>query len=150
MDILNILIIIVLIAIFIKQILCIRRLKVATIKSTSEVVTVALCVVALIVLAYFFAKSYLHYLLTLMGVILFITIWLKQGISDSGLYIVARNKDTFTWNDIESVEIKTGDSVIVGYHMKSIVSIISQKYKIENYTKLLKIFEDNNVKVITK
>lgn len=150
MDILSILIIAVEVAIIIKQISCIRRLKVTAIKTTSEVIVIALCVLAFIALAFFFAKSYLHYAITLLGIILFIAIWLKQGISDSGLYIVARNKDTFMWNDIESVEIKTGDSVIVGYHMKSMASIISQRYRIEDHDKILKIFEANNMKIITK
>ncbi|MDD2586509.1 MAG: hypothetical protein PHT79_10185 [Syntrophomonadaceae bacterium] len=148
MNIINFIVIVMLLSVLTKQISYIRKLKIKTKKSFLEILTVVLGILVLITLTIFFAKHYMHFLIAFIGIILLVINWIKQGIFDSGILIVAKGKELYLWNEVRYAQINTGDIITIDYYSVSGSKIISHKFEMQNYDKILEIFEDNNIQFV--
>lgn len=124
----------------------IKTLSIQTKKSIFEKIIIIIFILFLIMLVYFFAEHYLHYLIAILGLIFMIFAWMKQGISDSGILIDARGKQLYGWDQIGKAKISMGKTITIDYFNPSGSKIISHEYKLENYDKILKIFESKKLK----
>lgn len=144
----NFIVIVMLLSVLTKQISYIRKLKIKTKKSFLEILTFILSILVLITLTIFFAKNYMHYLIASIGIIFLVVNWIKQGISDSGILIVARGKELYRWNEVRYAQINTGDIITIDYYSVSGSKIISHKFEMQNYDKIVEVFGDNNIQFL--
>ncbi len=150
MNMINFVVIVVLLILIVRQISYIKTLEIRTKKSLSERLIVILCIAALIAITIFFAKNYMHYLIFAIATMLFVTDWVKQGISESGILIVSRGKELYLWNEIKYAQINTSDTITIDYYRNSGSKIISHEFKMKDYDRILEIFENNDIQFIIK
>ena len=74
-------------------------------------------------------------------------IWMKQGLASSGLLIVSRGKEEYTWREISSAKIKTSDKINIDFFNTSGRRIASHSYDMKHYKDLMKLLRYNKVKV---
>ncbi len=140
MNLLSFIVVILLLSILVKQIQYIRKLKIRTRKSTYEIITILIGILVIITMVIYFAKNYVHYLIALLGILLLIVAWMKQGISDNGVLIIARGKELYRWSEIGYAKIKKYNFVIVDYHSSSGSRIISHRYLEKDIDEIFKVF----------
>lgn len=146
MNLLSFIVVILLLSVLIKQIQYIRKLKIRTRKSTYEIMTIIIGILVIMTTVIYFAKNYVHYWIALLGIVLLIVAWMKQGISDNGVLIIARGKELYRWNEIGYAKIKKDDFVIVDYYSSSGSIIISHRYLEKDIDEIFKIFHRTNFK----
>ncbi|MBU3090016.1 hypothetical protein [Clostridium gasigenes] len=93
------------IAIILKQLRYIKELIIATRKSYVEIITVLFAVIIFIGIIYFYANTWMHYITGILGIFMFVSMCVKQGISSKGFISMYRYKELIVWNEIEKVMV---------------------------------------------
>ena len=143
----NYFIILMLLILLTKQITFIKKIQIRTKKSKFEIGVFSIALLALAVLTIFFAKESMHYLTALTAASLLLIIWMKQGLTNSGLLIFSRGKEEYTWREISNAKIKTSDKVDIDFFNTSGIRIASHSYDMKHYKDLMKLLRYNKVKV---
>ena len=145
-DILSIIVLLVLLIILFKQIGYIKNLIVRARKSIGEFIIIGIFIIIIFLMAVLLAKSMIHYFIAIIGVLLMLLDFGKQGISKDGILIVSRGKELYQWNEIGSACISlNNEKLTVEYYSTSDVKIIKHDYSMKDKSNIYKIFSENNV-----
>lgn len=150
MDIINIVVLILLSLVFTKQIRYIKTLVIPTKKRGVEVLSVIMGTVVIDAITYYFAKSWIHYFIGIVGTLTFISSWLKQGICSAGFIRQFRGKEFYAWNDIDRVEVVENQNIRVTFYEKLNLKIDYLCFKKESYEELMKILNTNISNVVVE
>ncbi|MBU3135753.1 hypothetical protein KPL39_05670 [Clostridium gasigenes] len=93
------------IAIILKQLRYIKELIISTRKSYVEIITVLFAVIIFIGIIYFYANTWIHYITGILGIFMFVSMWIKQGINSKGFISMYKYKEIILWNEIEKVMV---------------------------------------------
>lgn len=133
-----------LILIILKQVRYIKELKLPTRKGAAEIITVIIGVGVLILITYKYANTMSHYFIGILGIILLLTSWLKEGITSKGFTSNYKYKEVILWSEIEKINIVNNKKyfkiTLSGGFMQQ-----SFKFKSEDFNKVKKILKDNGV-----
>lgn len=137
----KIIIILLLIHLISKQLKYIKELLLPTRKSVLEIVTITIgiCVIGLI--TYKYANTSINYLIGILGIILLVTMWLKEGITSKGFTSMYRYKEVILWNEIEKFDVHKTSNVKITLFGKFMEQ--SFKFRNEDYDKIMDIMKDN-------
>jgi len=143
----NFIVTVIFIGIIIKQWTYIRTIEVPVKKSISEIALFTLGIFVFVLLTIYSTKEYIHYLIGVFGVVAFIFIWIKLGITNTGVTTNARGKKVYLWSEIKNVEISRKNCVKVVYFNKLGAKIFEQKYETKKYERIVSLLQKNNIKI---
>lgn len=143
----NFIAIVMFVGIIIKQWSYIRMLKVPAKKSIFEIALIVLGIFGFVLLTFYYTTEYIHYLICVLGIVTFIFIWIKPGITGKGMIMNIQGKELYSWSEIKKVEISKTDFVKVTYFKNSGAKIIAQKFDINDYEQIINILQNNNVRI---
>ncbi|MBZ9635933.1 hypothetical protein [Clostridium sp. FP1] len=101
------------IAIILKQLRYMKELIMPTRKTYVEIITVLFCVIIFIGIIYFYANTWVHYVIGVLAIVMFVSIWIKQGINSKGFISMYRYKEIVLWNEIEKVIVISSKDIKV-------------------------------------
>ncbi|SFB43426.1 hypothetical protein [Clostridium frigidicarnis] len=128
------------IAIILKEIGYIKGLLIATRKSLIEIVTVVLAIIIFIGITYIYGNSLIHYITGGLGVFMFISMWVKQGISVKGFISMYKYKDVISWEEIDKVILISSKDI----NVKLLGGFMGQTFhfKKSDYDKIITILKE--------
>ncbi len=141
MNITNLVIPLFFISIILKQLRYMKELIIPTRKSYVEILTILFAVIILMCIMYFYANIWIHYVTGILGIFMFISMWLKEGINSKGFISMYRYKDIILWNEIEKVIIISSKNVkikVSGGFMQQTFN-----FKKSDYDNIITILKEN-------
>ncbi len=141
MKIFDIIIPVLLVLIILKQIRYIKALIIPIRKRPIEIVIVLFSIIIFIGIMYFYANIWIHYVIGILGILTFISTWIKEGISSKGFISMYRYKEIILWNEIEKVQLTNSKDVKV----KLFGGFMEQTFHFKNsdYNKVITILKEN-------
>ena len=127
--------------IIIKELKYKKQLILPTRKTYLEIITILLSVIILILITYSYAKTWLHYVIGGLGVFMFISTWIKEGISSKGFISMYKYKELILWNEIEKVIVISSNDIkikVSGGFMQQTFN-----FKKSDYDKVITILKEN-------
>ncbi len=100
MNIFEIIIPVLFISIILKQLRYMKGLIIATRKRPIEVITILFGIMIIIGIMYFYANTWIHYIIVVVGLLMLLSIWIKQGINSKGFISMYTYKERIVWNEI--------------------------------------------------
>jgi len=82
-----------------------KQLILSTRKSYLEVITVILTLIIFTWLMYSYAKTLIHYITGVLGILVLISNLMKEGIGTKGFMSMYRYKEIIKWNEIKKVKV---------------------------------------------
>lgn len=140
----SIIVIFMVLTMIMKQIPYMKKLKIPTKKTVFETIVYLAAILIIIVITLLYGKALIHYLVGTLGIALFTIEFLKQGIFEDGILILARGKEIYRWNEILNVQIVKSSYVKVTYWGREGLSI-THKFAIERYEEIVGLFIKNNI-----
>lgn len=110
-------------------------------KSILETVAVTIGLSVLGLITYKYANSWINYLIGTLGIILFVTTWLTEGITSKGFTSMYRYKEVILWNEIEKFDVHKANNVKITLYGKFMEQ--SFKFRNEDYNTVMDIIRDN-------
>lgn len=141
MNAIRIIIVLLLILLISKQLKNIKELLLPTRKSILETVAVTIGLSVLGLITYKYANSWINYLIGTLGIILFVTTWLTEGITSKGFTSMYRYKEVILWNEIEKFDVHKANNVKITLYGKFMEQ--SFKFRNEDYNTVMDIIRDN-------
>lgn len=141
MDFLNILIPILFILIILKQLKYMKELIIPTRKTYMEIIIMIFSVIIFMYIMYAYANTWIHYVIGVLGTFTFISICIKEGISQKGFISMYKYKEIILWNEIKKVVvIKSKDMKVqlFGGFMEQ-----TFHFKNSDYDKVINIMKEN-------
>lgn len=129
------------IASILQQVRYIKELIIPTRKSYVEIIIVSFGVIIFMCITYFYAKTWIHYLIGILAMFTFFSMYLKEGISSKGFLSMYRHKETILWNEIKKVHIINSNNVkikVYGNFMEQ-----TFRFKKNDYDKIINILKKN-------
>lgn len=129
------------IVIILKQLKYMKELIIPTRKRYVEIITVLFSVIVFMCIIYFYANTWIHYVTGVLGTFMFISIWIKQGVTSRGFISVYRYKEIILWNEIEKVMVISSKDIkvkLLGGFMEQIFH-----FKKSDYNKVIDIIKEN-------
>ena len=120
-----------------------KSVEIITIKSKSEIVVMAVAMIAIMVIMLTLAKTLLHYIIGCLGVLFVVADIQKQGISSKGILIASRGKQLFPWHEIDHAEIILSKQLKISFFTKSNSKIATQLYPCSMQNKIVVLFNEN-------
>lgn len=111
----NWILVILFVGITFKEFKIVNQLVIKTEKKLIETIFLIIGIGIFFYITYIYAKSQIHYLLGILGTILYIGVYLKNGITSKGFVSSYRYLQFVPWNKIEEVHINKGKSIKVSY-----------------------------------
>ncbi|WP_346916574.1 hypothetical protein [Clostridium sp.] len=129
------------ISIIIKHLKYMKVLIIPTRKRPIEVIIVFFGIIIFIGIMFFYANTWIHYITGVLGVFMFISIQIKQGINSKGFISTYTYKERILWNEIEKVVITNSKDVKV----KLFGGFMEQTFHFKNsdYHKVITILKEN-------
>lgn len=139
--IINIIIPLIFMAIIFKQLKYIKELIIPIRKSYAEIIFFLFSVVILIWIIYKYSNNHIHYVIGILAIIMFISIWIKQGISSKGFISMYKNKEIILWNEIGKVTVLKSKDITI----KLYGGFMEQTFHFKNsdYDKIIAILKEN-------
>ncbi len=88
----------------------IRQLIIREKKNSLEIILPMMIFISIIIL---YAHSWFHYLFGFLGMVMFITMWLAQGMTTNGFLSLYRYKEKIYWNEIQKVSVHIAKKIKV-------------------------------------
>lgn len=123
-----------------KQFKYLKDLQLSTAKTFFDIIIIIFMLVVLSFLMYRYASTLSHYLAGTIGMVLFIVMSIKEGVTDKGFVSLYRYKEFIPWNEIENVDIKKGKYIKITLFGKFMEQ--SFKFNRKDYDKLMEIMKD--------
>lgn len=137
----DIIILLFLIVITLKQLKRIKELIIPTRKSYVEIITVLLCIMVFMYIMYSYANIWIHYIIGILSIFMFLSMWLKQGIFEKGFISMYKYKEIILWNEIEKVIIISSKDMkveLLGGFMEQ-----TFRFKKSDYDRVLNLIREN-------
>lgn len=129
------------IVIIIKHVIYMKALIMPTRKTYAEIITALFSVIIFVCIIYFYANTWIHYVTGVLGIFMFVSILIKQGINSKGFRSTYRYKDSILWNEIERVIVIRSKDIKVrleGGFMEQ-----TFHFKKSDYDKVITILKEN-------
>lgn len=141
MSIIDIIIPLVLIAITFKQLMYIKELLVPIKKSSTEIISILFGIIVLLAIISYYSNKWIHYITGILAITMFVSIWIKQGISPKGFISMYKNKEIIFWREIGKVTIINSKDVTI----KLYGGFMEQTFHFKNsdYEKIITILKKN-------
>lgn len=119
----------------------IREMIIPAKKSKLEIATVIIGVIVIIVIMYLYGKTWFHYLVGLLAVVLMVVTLPRRGITSKGFRSI---KGIYwgNWNKLKSVRVTMNKDVKVSLTGRYLYWD-THYYKKEDYDKIINILKDN-------
>lgn len=150
MDIMSWVVLLALLILLVQQIQHIRQIRLKAVISTFAKVALTIGIITIVALAYFFAKNMVQYCIAVIGILFVLVDCNKQGISDQGVLVVARGKELYRWEEIESALIEVDTTLNIKFYLPTGVKIAFHKYKLEEDAKIRSLLMSKGIKVADK
>ncbi|MBO0525378.1 hypothetical protein EXQ31_04220 [Clostridium botulinum] len=111
----NWILVILFVGIIFKEFKIVNQLVIKTEKKLIETIFFIIGIGIFFYITYVYAKTQIHYLLGILGAILYVGAYLKNGITSKGFVSSYRYLQFVPWNKIEEVHINKGKSIKVSY-----------------------------------
>ncbi len=97
--------------------------------------------IVLISIIYFYANTWIHYVTGILAILMFISMWLAQGIISKGFISMFKYKEIILWNEIEKVIIINSKNI----ETKVSGGFVQQTFyfKKSDYDKVISILKEN-------
>ncbi|WP_142413886.1 hypothetical protein [Hathewaya massiliensis] len=141
MSVFNIVVPLFFIVIILKQLRYMKQLIIPTRKSYVEIIILLLCVIIFSCIIYFYANTWIHYVTGVLGILMFLSIWIKQGISSKGFISMYKYKEIILWNEIEKAVITNSNDIkikVLGGFMEQ-----TFHFRKSDYDKVITILKEN-------
>lgn len=140
MEISDIAIILFFILMILRQLIIIKKLIIRT--STSHINNIFFLVIIsfFIGMIYFGAKTWIHYLVGVLAIIMIITMWFKSGITTEGFSSMRRGQGIIKWNEISKLTIVITENIKITITGSFIEEILYFKRK--DYNEIIDIIKD--------
>lgn len=139
----NWILVILFVGIILKEFKIVNQLVIKTEKRTINTILLIIGIVVLFYITYAYATTFIHYLLGLLGTILYIVSYLKNGITSKGFASCYRCLYFVPWNKVQEVHIKQGKSIKISYLGNG--SSNKLYFKEKDYDKIIEILSENLV-----
>lgn len=129
------------IVVILKQLKHMKELLIPTKKRYVEIITVLLSVFIFVYIIYFYANTWIHYIIGVLGIFMFISIWAKQGITLKGFTSMYKYKEIILWSEIEKVMVINSKDIKV----KLFGDFMEQTFyfKKSDYSNVIDMIEEN-------
>ncbi|NKF05729.1 hypothetical protein J1C67_16740 [Clostridium gasigenes] len=128
------------IAIILKQLRYIKELIISTRKSYVEIITVLFAVIIFIGIIYFYANTWMHYITGILGIFMFVSMWIKQGINSKGFISMYKYKEIILWNEIEKVMVISSKDIKIELSGRFMEQTFH--FKTSDYDKVMTILKE--------
>ena len=140
MIIINIAILLLFISITLKELKHIKSLIVPTRKSLLEIITTLFGIIVISSIIYLYANFPIHYITGILGIFMFICMWLKKGITPQGFISMSRSQELIAWNKIERVIVLSSKDIKVNLFGSFMEQTFN--FKINDYDKVIDILKE--------
>lgn len=127
-------------SIILKELKIYRTLLIKAEKKNIEKIIFSIGVCVLLYITYRFAKTQIHYFIGLLGIVLIIVSYLKEGITLKGFTSMYRGAQFISWNKIRSISINKGKTIKVSYEGDGFYHNLY--FEKENYDKIVKLLNE--------
>lgn len=129
------------IVVILKQLKHLNELLIPTKKRYVEIITVLLSVFIFVYIIYFYANTWIHYIIGVLGIFMFISMWIKQGITLKGFTSMYKYKEIILWSEIEKVMVINSKDIKV----KLFGDFMEQTFyfKKSDYSNVIDMIEEN-------
>ncbi|HDK7168928.1 TPA: hypothetical protein PTV44_002844 [Clostridium botulinum] len=111
----NWILVVLFVGIIFKEFKIVNQLVIKTEKKLIETIFLIIGIGVLFYITYIYAKNQIHYSLGILGTILYVGAYLKNGITSKGVVSSYRYLQFVPWDKIEKVHINKGKSIKVSY-----------------------------------
>ncbi|EDU38791.1 hypothetical protein B2H94_02865 [Clostridium sporogenes] len=111
----NWILVVLFVGIIFKEFKIVNQLVIKTEKKLIETILLIIGIVVFFYITYIYAKNQMHYLLGILGTILYVGVYLKNGITSKGVVSSYRYLQFVPWDKIEKVHINKRKSIKVSY-----------------------------------
>lgn len=129
------------IAIILKQLRFIKELIIPTRKRPLEIIIVLSGVIIFTWIIYFYANTFIHYIIGILGIFIFVLMLIKEGIISKGFLSNYRYKEIILWNEIKKVIVINSKDIKVtvsgGFMQQTF------HFKKNDYHKVITILNEN-------
>jgi len=80
-----------------------KRMKEIIIQTRKKYVEIAIASIVFLAIIYLFANTWIHYVIGILGTLMFVTMWLAQGITPEGFLSMYKYKERISWDEIEKI-----------------------------------------------
>ena len=80
-----------------------KRIKKIIIQTRKKYVEVIIASIVFITITYLYANTWVHYMIGILAIVMFVTMWLAQGVTSEGFISMYKYKEKITWDEIENV-----------------------------------------------
>lgn len=141
MTIINIVILLLIISIILKELKHIKNLVIPTSKSHLEIITILFSIIVMLIIMYLYAKALIHYITGLLCILMFICMWLKKGITSQGFISMSRGNELISWDKIEKVNVLRSKDIKVALFGGFMEQTFN--FKNDDYDKVIDILKEN-------
>ncbi|WP_315122435.1 hypothetical protein [uncultured Clostridium sp.] len=129
------------ILITLKQLRYMKILIIPTRKSYGEIIAVSFSIIIFIWITYSYANTWIHYVTGILGIFMFMSMWIKQGISSKGFISMYKYKEVILWDEIQKATIISSKDIKV----KLSGGFMEQTFHFKNsdYDKVINMLEEN-------
>ncbi|AVQ38036.1 hypothetical protein C7M56_04810 [Clostridium botulinum] len=111
----NWILVVLFVGIIFKEFEIVSQLVIKTEKKLIETIFLIIGIAVFFYITYIYAKNQMHYLLGILGTILYVGAYLENGITSKGVVSSYRYLQFVLWDKIEKVHINKGKSIKVSY-----------------------------------
>ena len=141
MTIINIVILLLFISIILEDLKHIKNLIIPARKSPLGIITILFSIIFMLIIMYLYAKTLIHYITGVLGILMFICMWLKKGITSQGFIGMSRGKELISWDKIEKVNVLRSKDIKVALFGGFMERTFN--FKNDDYDKVIDILKGN-------
>lgn len=113
MGIFDIIILLFFIVVILKQLKHMKELLIPIKKTYAEIITVLFGILIFAYIIHNYANTWFHYIIGVLAIFMFISMWIKQGITLKGFTSMYKYKEIILWNEIEKVIVTNSKDIKV-------------------------------------
>ncbi|AJD30630.1 MULTISPECIES: DUF5673 domain-containing protein [Clostridium] len=140
----NWILVVLFVGIIFKEFKIVNQLVIKTEKKLIETIFLIIGIGVFFYITYIYAKNQMHYLLGILGTILYVGAYLKNGITSKGVVSSYRYLQFVPWDKIEKVHINKGKSIKVSYSGNGGTNRLYFKNK--DYDKIIELLNEKLIK----
>lgn len=80
-----------------------KRMKEILIQTRKKYVEIIIVSIVFITITYLYANTWIHYVIGILAILMFVTMWLAQGVTSEGFISMYKYKEKISWDQIENV-----------------------------------------------
>ncbi|MGH4120338.1 hypothetical protein [Clostridium sp.] len=119
----------------------IRDLIIPARKQTMDIIFLVISIMVILEITYLYAKTWVHIILGILGVVSLILTWAKKGITRKGFNTI-RYFGSGKWNNLKNVQVSLKNDVKVSFIERASYEDIHY-YKIEDYDRIITLLLEN-------